>query len=145
LISTRSRTRCPQDFPHPSRPALGPTTASCTMGNRVSLPGVKLQGRGTDSGHSSPLLFNLSKSKIISHAYNTSRSLHHDSRNLEIWQRTIKWGSLQQFRTTRLLNRFWVTANHEKTHHEKTHHEDNTQPCRRENNTMSASMSLCLH
>ena len=32
--------RCGRDFPHPSRPALGP--------NQVSLPGVKRPGRGVD-------------------------------------------------------------------------------------------------
>jgi hypothetical protein len=36
--------RCEEDFPHLSRPALGPTTVSCTMGTGSFL-GVK-NGRG---------------------------------------------------------------------------------------------------
>ena len=36
-----------RDFPHPSRPALGPHPASCAMGTG-SFPGVKRPRRGVD-------------------------------------------------------------------------------------------------
>ena len=36
-----------RDFPHPSRPALGPTQSSCTKGTG-SFTGVKRPGRGVD-------------------------------------------------------------------------------------------------
>ena len=39
--------QCGQDFPHPYRPALGPTPASYTIGTG-SFPGVKRPGRGVD-------------------------------------------------------------------------------------------------
>ena len=36
-----------RDFPHPSRPALGPTPPSCAVGTG-SFPGIKRPGRGVD-------------------------------------------------------------------------------------------------
>ena len=39
--------RCGRDFPHLSRPALGPTQPPVN-GYRVCLPGVKRPGRGVD-------------------------------------------------------------------------------------------------
>ena len=47
-----------RDFPHPSRPTLGPNPASCTMGTG-SFPGVKRPGRGV--GNSSHLTSRLRK------------------------------------------------------------------------------------
>jgi hypothetical protein len=53
-IATRYGLDCPgiesqwgRDFPHPSRPALGPPPTSCSMGTG-SFPGVKRPGRGAD-------------------------------------------------------------------------------------------------
>jgi len=47
LDGPRIETRWGRDFPHPSRPALGPTPASYTMGTG-SFPGVKRPGGGVD-------------------------------------------------------------------------------------------------
>jgi hypothetical protein len=41
LDGPRIESRCGRDFPHPSRPALGPTQS-------LILPGVKRPGRGFD-------------------------------------------------------------------------------------------------
>ena len=43
-----------RNFPHSSRPAVGPTQRSVQLVYRVSFPGVKRPGRGVDPPHLAP-------------------------------------------------------------------------------------------